>query len=79
MSYQPDAKTQIRHAMQALDDELGVKEAWPYVKRLQEIFWDLRKREEAQAKLKPRLAAVNHYRDRVAGIHVVEDGGPEVA
>lgn len=86
MTYHPDAKTLIRHAMQALDDELGVIDAWPYVKRLQEVFWDLRKREEAQTRRigldvsvsRPREASVNHARGLRAGIHVV-DGGDSAA
>lgn len=89
--YQPDAKTLIRHAMQALDDELGVNDAWPYVKRLQAIFWDLRKREEDAAKAKslelagsvfsrPRFAVVNHAEDMNHGLRLVKSGeGPEAA
>lgn len=40
-----DSKTLIRHAMVALEDELGVNEAWQYTSRLLAVFQDLKNRE----------------------------------
>lgn len=63
-TYQSDAKTLIRHAMQALDDEFGVDESWPFVKRLLAIFNDIRDLEDAKAKNATRSIAANVSVDR---------------
>ncbi len=55
MNYEPDEKTLIRHAMAALDGEIGVNEAWKYNRVLLKVFRALRKREN---RLSP-LAGIN--------------------
>ena len=49
-TYQPDAKTLIWHAMQALDDEMGINDADQFTSRLRQLFIDIRNWEDARAK-----------------------------
>ena len=45
-TYQPDAKTLIRHAMTSAEDELGIQKARPVAEELLKIFWKIRNLED---------------------------------
>lgn len=59
-----DAKTLLRHAMQALDDEMGVNDAWPFVKRILDIHNDLLALEKNRGSTPIRSIAANVSVDR---------------
>lgn len=64
-------------AMANIQHDMGSPEAAPLNDKLMQVMFGVRRWERERDKV--RLAVVNHHRDRLAGIHVVEDDGGNAA
>lgn len=81
-----NAEEHIRTAMAEAQHELGTVDAAAINEKLTQALFCLRrqKRDRLHTRAtirfeKPQIAVVNHYRDRVGGIHVVDGDGDSAA